>query len=217
MDLKYVIQFIENGKDYLFSAAELYKILLSFDRKYSKEEDFFKAVYQIAEKEALKKQEASTEEIFDLTAAIKTELAPILPKIKFHEMSDKFLSEFVVAKGILSRDGGMHAHDITVRITNADKILTGTFKDDFNIFDGVKNVKNGYSKVLQKTKTKQRFFNLKYPIPKTPNNDGIVNVKFHTSVSPSDYLIAELKSGNSNFEITPGAHTLISATRNKMF
>uniref|UniRef100_A0A914PHT8 Uncharacterized protein n=1 Tax=Panagrolaimus davidi TaxID=227884 RepID=A0A914PHT8_9BILA len=147
-------------------------------------------------------------------------------------MNDKFLSEFVVAKGILSRDGGMHAHDITVRITNADKILTGTFKDDFNIFDAVKNARNGYSKVLQKTKTKQRFFNLKYPIPKTPSTvqkmkgaewyfcldaDGIVNVKFHTMVSASDYLIAELKSGNSNFEITPGAHTLLSATRNKMF
>uniref|UniRef100_A0A914QL42 BTB domain-containing protein n=1 Tax=Panagrolaimus davidi TaxID=227884 RepID=A0A914QL42_9BILA len=232
MDLEYVIQFIENGKDYLFSVAELYKILLSFDRKYSKEEDFFKVVYQIAEKEALKKQEASAEEIFDLTAAIKTELAPILPKLKFHEMSDKFLTKFVVAKGILSRDAGMHVHDITVEIRNAGKILTGTFKDDFNIFDGVKIARNGYSKVLQKSKTKQRFFNLKYPIPETPSTVqkmkgaewylclddlGIVNVKFHTMVSASDYLIAELKSGNSNFEITPGVHTLLSATRNKMF
>uniref|UniRef100_A0AC35GAF9 Uncharacterized protein n=1 Tax=Panagrolaimus sp. PS1159 TaxID=55785 RepID=A0AC35GAF9_9BILA len=148
------------------------------------------------------------------------------------ETDEKFLTEFVAAKGILSRDDGMHAHDICVQIRNADKILTGTFKDDFKIFDRVQKWEYGYTKISHKSETKQRFFNLKCSIPSTPSTvqkmkgcqwylclekDGVVTVKFHTMIANTDYLIAELKSANSDFRIVSGRYTYLTATRGNMF
>uniref|UniRef100_A0AC35GSP4 BTB domain-containing protein n=1 Tax=Panagrolaimus sp. PS1159 TaxID=55785 RepID=A0AC35GSP4_9BILA len=211
MSEKFLIEFFYEDKDFLFSAAELYKILLSLKRSPNQEEAFFKTLYQLAEKEALKKQEKSDEEIFDLSGAIKAELAPFLPQIKFYEMSEKFLIEFVV------------------QVRNADKILTGTFKDNFNMFD---RVQNGNAKVLHRAKTVQKFSKLKCKIPTTPsivhkmkgaewylclNTDGTVAVKFHKMIATTDYLIAELKSPNSDFNITLGIHTFLTVTRKKMF
>uniref|UniRef100_A0A914P0Q4 Uncharacterized protein n=1 Tax=Panagrolaimus davidi TaxID=227884 RepID=A0A914P0Q4_9BILA len=105
----------------------------------------------------------------NLQKGIKAELTGILSNINYRVMDLKYIIQFIVAKGILSRDGEMHARDMSVEIRNAGKILTGTFKDDFNIFDGVKNYNDGYSEVSHKCKSKQRFFDLKCPIPKTPS------------------------------------------------
>uniref|UniRef100_A0AC35F602 Uncharacterized protein n=1 Tax=Panagrolaimus sp. PS1159 TaxID=55785 RepID=A0AC35F602_9BILA len=98
MSLEYINEKIV-GKKFLFSSSELYKYLLYSKRTREQEEEFFKAVYELAEEYALKKQETILSENFDLKAAVKEELNGIIPKIKFSSMKLDFLVDFVVKKG----------------------------------------------------------------------------------------------------------------------
>lgn len=119
-----------------------------------------------------------------------------------------------------------------VKIQTADKILTGTFKDDFGFYDKYQHARYGHTTVKQKSETKQRFTNLTFNIPTIPSTvkkmkgaewflclerDRVFTVKFHTKIAAGDYLIAELKSPKSDFVITAGTPTRISATRVKIF
>uniref|UniRef100_A0AC35FEB4 BTB domain-containing protein n=1 Tax=Panagrolaimus sp. PS1159 TaxID=55785 RepID=A0AC35FEB4_9BILA len=94
MSLEYINDKIVRKK-FLFSASELYKYLLNSKRTHEKEEEFFKAVYELAEEYALKKQEIILSENFDLKAAVKEELNEIIPKVKFSSMKLDFLADFV--------------------------------------------------------------------------------------------------------------------------
>jgi hypothetical protein len=72
---------------------------LNSKRTREPEEEFFKAVCELAEGYALKKQETILSENFDLKAAVKEELIEIIPKVKFSSMKLDFLADFVVKKG----------------------------------------------------------------------------------------------------------------------
>uniref|UniRef100_A0A914PL88 BTB domain-containing protein n=1 Tax=Panagrolaimus davidi TaxID=227884 RepID=A0A914PL88_9BILA len=98
MNLQFFYEFIIE-KTVLFSASELYKMLRDCQRDVNHEQQYLKALYTVAEKEVLEKQKVTRNK---LNEAIKKELSEFLPNVKFHLMTDEFLKDFVVAKGIIT-------------------------------------------------------------------------------------------------------------------
>uniref|UniRef100_A0A914PQ69 BTB domain-containing protein n=1 Tax=Panagrolaimus davidi TaxID=227884 RepID=A0A914PQ69_9BILA len=101
INLQFLNEFIIE-KTFLFSASELYKMLRDCQRDVNHEQQYLKALYTVAEKEVLEKQKATSNTKFKLNEAIKKELSEFLPNVKFHLMTDEFLKDFVVAKGIIT-------------------------------------------------------------------------------------------------------------------
>uniref|UniRef100_A0A914PQ78 BTB domain-containing protein n=1 Tax=Panagrolaimus davidi TaxID=227884 RepID=A0A914PQ78_9BILA len=58
-------------------------------------------IYKWSENQAIKKQQLSNDETFDIKDAIKTEMHELLPYLQFKKMKLKFLNEFVVQRGFL--------------------------------------------------------------------------------------------------------------------
>uniref|UniRef100_A0AC34FWZ8 BTB domain-containing protein n=1 Tax=Panagrolaimus sp. ES5 TaxID=591445 RepID=A0AC34FWZ8_9BILA len=89
--------FFEKGFD--LSPAELAEYFLS-NPQY-RLEDSFKQVYELAEKQAIKKQEKFPEDSFNLHDATNAFLIEVLPHVDFCKMRPRFLTDFVVEKGYL--------------------------------------------------------------------------------------------------------------------
>uniref|UniRef100_A0AC34FAQ3 BTB domain-containing protein n=1 Tax=Panagrolaimus sp. ES5 TaxID=591445 RepID=A0AC34FAQ3_9BILA len=94
MKLEYVIENIVD-KRFLFTVPVLYELLLKCKRSDDQEELFFKAVYELAEKNVTEKQEEDLVPNFDLKTAVKEELMKFLSYFKFNLMSLEFLTDFV--------------------------------------------------------------------------------------------------------------------------
>uniref|UniRef100_A0AC35FCF2 BTB domain-containing protein n=1 Tax=Panagrolaimus sp. PS1159 TaxID=55785 RepID=A0AC35FCF2_9BILA len=77
---------------------ELHETLLNV--KKLEKEDAFKIVYQLAEKQVLKKQRSSPVENFHLFNSVKEELEEVLDNVSFYLMEVKFLMDFVVEREI---------------------------------------------------------------------------------------------------------------------
>uniref|UniRef100_A0AC34G124 BTB domain-containing protein n=1 Tax=Panagrolaimus sp. ES5 TaxID=591445 RepID=A0AC34G124_9BILA len=92
-------------KGFLLSPAEMYRI-------FKIREEPFKTVVELAERQALKKQEMSSDTAsFDLVDSVKADLACVVPHVKFYEMDKSFLTNFVAAKGIISEYQANHVYD----------------------------------------------------------------------------------------------------------
>uniref|UniRef100_A0A914Z0V0 BTB domain-containing protein n=1 Tax=Panagrolaimus superbus TaxID=310955 RepID=A0A914Z0V0_9BILA len=94
MPLDFIISFILPDKTFLFSTSQLYGMLIT-SRRYLQEEAFFKAIYGLAEKEALEKQKGSSDDDFDVESAIKSALVDILHSVKFEDMNLDFVIKFI--------------------------------------------------------------------------------------------------------------------------
>uniref|UniRef100_A0A914P904 BTB domain-containing protein n=1 Tax=Panagrolaimus davidi TaxID=227884 RepID=A0A914P904_9BILA len=177
-------------------------------RKYEVfEEEFFKTMYEVAEKSVLKKQKNNSNETFNEKDAIKEELAKFLPKIRFYLMDKKFLKDSVV------------------EITNEKCTLNGIFEDNLNISNAVG--KNSVE-IFSYKELKQRFIRFKFPRPSTPSGlikkngiqwylclewDGILAAKHQSLITETDFLIAELSYVYNNFRITKNTNTYLKITR----
>uniref|UniRef100_A0A914ZAX3 Uncharacterized protein n=1 Tax=Panagrolaimus superbus TaxID=310955 RepID=A0A914ZAX3_9BILA len=171
-----------------------------------------------------------TEDVFNVAEEIKNRLTEYIPFVDFYKMSQAFLVDFVAAKGFTSVEQALHAHYICVEIKNGDNTLTGTFKDDFKLYDQVRGYEYGRTKITHHSEVKQRFFKLKFKIPSIPSTvtkmkgvewylcleqDGVVTVKNHNFLANTDYLICELYA-KDDFRLL-GKSTMISASRHKIF
>uniref|UniRef100_A0A914YF64 Uncharacterized protein n=1 Tax=Panagrolaimus superbus TaxID=310955 RepID=A0A914YF64_9BILA len=94
MNLKFVVEFVV-VKRFLFSVQQLYDLLIKCQRNANQEEIFFKAVYMLAEKSVMEKQEVNLAENFDMKSAVKEEMMKYLYHFKFSLMSLEFLTDFV--------------------------------------------------------------------------------------------------------------------------
>uniref|UniRef100_A0A914PWG7 BTB domain-containing protein n=1 Tax=Panagrolaimus davidi TaxID=227884 RepID=A0A914PWG7_9BILA len=215
-------------KGFFLSPDELKKFFLSYRADGENEENVVKAAYELAKKQALKKQKLILDgQSFNVADSIKADLAGIIPQIKFCEMKKLFLMDFVVANGILSEE------QADFQIENNGNTISGVFKDSFGIreklqmrtysrYDTKQNSSNSNRKI--------RYTGLKFPIPSTSatvekmkggqwylclEEDGILTFKYHTLVQRSDYLIAEMKS-DKEFVLNPNHRTRLTARFNNI-
>uniref|UniRef100_A0AC35GW09 Uncharacterized protein n=1 Tax=Panagrolaimus sp. PS1159 TaxID=55785 RepID=A0AC35GW09_9BILA len=97
---------VENGFD--LTPAEFCSVYIKLCRgdfyyRY-REKSYFKDVYFLAEKQALKKQEMDPDENFNLYDSVKALLSKVIPLVEFSKMDKTFVMDFVVAKGILTKE-----------------------------------------------------------------------------------------------------------------
>uniref|UniRef100_A0AC35FWR3 BACK domain-containing protein n=1 Tax=Panagrolaimus sp. PS1159 TaxID=55785 RepID=A0AC35FWR3_9BILA len=224
MSIDFLMNFVvENGFD--LTPAEfnaVYKKLCGGGfglRYYYGEKSYFKDVYFLAKKQALKKQEMDFDENFSLADSVKSILSKVIPLVEFSKMDKTFVMDFVVAKGILTKEEAIF-------VKNDSKVITGVFKDDIGIGRTI-GLKSRYY-ITQSSDKIIRFLDLKFRMPKTPSivkktdgiewylcleADEILTFKHHTIVNSSDYLLAEMKS-ETDFSLTPNETTTIQANFN---
>uniref|UniRef100_A0AC34G6P4 Uncharacterized protein n=1 Tax=Panagrolaimus sp. ES5 TaxID=591445 RepID=A0AC34G6P4_9BILA len=225
-----LIKFSKMSREFLINFVIEKGFFLSSDEMLHMYSDYaFESTYELAAKQALKKQEMFPEENFNLINSIKASLVKVIPQIKFFKMEKNFLMDFVVAKGIITEEQANHVFDTRVQIKNNDKTISASFNDDvLGIRAAVAKKKSCH--VTRQNTTKIRFQTLKFKVPKTPSTvskmkgcewylcletDGILNFKHHSIVQKSDYLIAEMKS-SEEFELTAGATTYLNACYNNV-
>uniref|UniRef100_A0A914PWT4 BTB domain-containing protein n=1 Tax=Panagrolaimus davidi TaxID=227884 RepID=A0A914PWT4_9BILA len=189
----------------------------------------FKQIYELAEKQALQKQKMSSEgENFNIVDSIKADLSEVLPIVKFYKMEQNFLTNFVVAKGIITAEQARHVNDIRVCITNNGKLITGVFNGDIGIRRAIER-RRTYN-ITRRNTTVIRFADYKFPILSTPSTvaktdgidwylcleeDAFFALKHRTKIEESDYLLAEMKSENG-FSLTPDKETSLEARYNNL-
>uniref|UniRef100_A0AC35FZ08 Uncharacterized protein n=1 Tax=Panagrolaimus sp. PS1159 TaxID=55785 RepID=A0AC35FZ08_9BILA len=93
------------AKGFLLYPAEFAEIL--YYKGYHKV-DF---VYELAEKQALKKQEMFPNENFNLTNSIKADLSRVISNTEWYKMKKSVLMDFFVAKGIITKEQASHVCD----------------------------------------------------------------------------------------------------------
>uniref|UniRef100_A0A914PLH9 Uncharacterized protein n=1 Tax=Panagrolaimus davidi TaxID=227884 RepID=A0A914PLH9_9BILA len=142
-------------------------------------------------------------------------------------MKRSFVMEFVVPKDILTEAEADRFYFTRISVKNGSKIITGDFKDDIGVGRTIEpqspyNITRSSDKII-------RFLDLKFRMPKTPSivkkthgiewylsldEDGVLSLKHHTMVYPSDYLLAEMNS-ETEFSLTPNQTTTIQAIFNR--
>uniref|UniRef100_A0AC34FB58 BTB domain-containing protein n=1 Tax=Panagrolaimus sp. ES5 TaxID=591445 RepID=A0AC34FB58_9BILA len=98
MTVKFLSDFVVERK-FTFSFARLHDYLLNC-RQY-KNEEAFKAVYQLAEKQVMLKQKSSIDAKFCLINAVKKELIEVISKVEFSKMNVEFWMNFAIEKGFV--------------------------------------------------------------------------------------------------------------------
>uniref|UniRef100_A0A914Z3S0 Uncharacterized protein n=1 Tax=Panagrolaimus superbus TaxID=310955 RepID=A0A914Z3S0_9BILA len=217
-------------KGFVLSPTEMLYVSFNHEAKDVQQQIAFKKTYELAKKQALKIQELFPEENFNLVDSIKGYLIDVIPHAEFSRMPKSFITDFVVANGIISEEQANHIFDIRVKIKNYGKIVNGIIKedDDIGIRGAIEKMK--FCKMTRQSTTKIRFLKLKFTIPLTPSfvqkmkgcewylcleSDGILTFKHHSIVQISDYLLAEMKS-NAKFQLTPGKTTFLFARFNNV-
>uniref|UniRef100_A0A914QPJ6 Uncharacterized protein n=1 Tax=Panagrolaimus davidi TaxID=227884 RepID=A0A914QPJ6_9BILA len=197
---------------------------------FGNDEDVFKAVYCLAEKQALQKQKMITSEgeNFNVADSIKADLSEVIPKVKFFNMTRKFLMDFVVSRGVITEDEANTFCDTVIKVKHYGKIIRGTFNDTLDIRSAIR--KQNSCNFSQLNNTQIRFLDLKFPIPSNPSTvekmkgvefylcletDGILTLKNYSVVQRSDYLIAEMKP-KSKFQIIPNEATFLTTRHNNV-
>uniref|UniRef100_A0A914QTS0 BTB domain-containing protein n=1 Tax=Panagrolaimus davidi TaxID=227884 RepID=A0A914QTS0_9BILA len=216
MTFDFLINFVVE-KGFFLSSDELEKFFcFRFDCE--NEEDYIKSVYQLAEKQALKKQKMIPGgQSFSVADSIKADLAGIIPRIKFFKLKKSFLMDFVVEKGILSEEQANCVFYSRIQIQHNGNTVTGVFKDDFGILKEFNKRHPFQLCTKQGSDKKIRYDRLKVRRPTTPaaltkmkgvawylclEEDGILTFKHHSIVQRSDYLISEMNSENE-FVLNP--------------
>uniref|UniRef100_A0A914PMD8 BTB domain-containing protein n=1 Tax=Panagrolaimus davidi TaxID=227884 RepID=A0A914PMD8_9BILA len=210
MTYDFLINFVVE-KGFFLSSDELEKFSCYFRVDCENEESFVKAVYELAEKQALKKQKMIPDgQSFSVADSIKADLAGIIPKIKFNKLKKSFLIDFVVANGILSEEQANCVFLIRIEITQKGNTITGVFDDNFGFRKKVERHTYPFN-TRQGSNKKIRYSRLKFLRPSTPaaltkmkgvawylclEEDGILTFKHHSIVQRSDYLISEMNSEN---------------------
>uniref|UniRef100_A0A914P913 BTB domain-containing protein n=1 Tax=Panagrolaimus davidi TaxID=227884 RepID=A0A914P913_9BILA len=225
MSQKFLMNFLVE-KGFHFSPNDLEDL---YGTLYNRDEDAnFKLIYELAEKQALQKQKMSSDgENFNIADSVKADLAEVLPLVKFYKMKQKFLTNFVVAKGIITAEQASHVNDIIVFITNNGKRITGVFNGDIGIRRAIEGTVR-YNATRRNTAV-IRFVD-KFLIPSSPSTvaktDGIdwylcleedtfLALKHRSKIDESDYLLAEMKSENG-FSLIPDEETLLQARFNNL-
>uniref|UniRef100_A0AC34GB63 Uncharacterized protein n=1 Tax=Panagrolaimus sp. ES5 TaxID=591445 RepID=A0AC34GB63_9BILA len=199
----------------------------------------FRDVYKWAECQALKKQNESNDEVFDLKTAVKMELTEILPLFEFSRMSKEFLTEFLVGNGIISVEKIAKIHKVYVTIRNNGKLIAGSFDDESGIFDDF-ICKNGQNNWMNRVTPGTHNLNIDdkfYMKPSKPSTfskntdrfstswylcikrNGTLALKHRSAVFSGDYLLAKMKPPdldiNVDFSLERQHITSVKARRAK--
>uniref|UniRef100_A0AC34GCE8 Uncharacterized protein n=1 Tax=Panagrolaimus sp. ES5 TaxID=591445 RepID=A0AC34GCE8_9BILA len=193
-------------KGFIIYPRDLYAFFKECRTRYGNENDAFKAVYEVAEKQAARKQQTSNEDMIILSDFVKNELIKLHRDIDYRAMTKQFLMDYVVRKGFITRSTALNFAGVCVEIKSQQKVIRGFFKDIYGIYDLLQP--NGHKFPVRNDKL-QRYTTLKkLQIPKWPpvvqkmkgvhwylcrENDGALAVKHQTMIHSSDYLIAEMK------------------------
>uniref|UniRef100_A0AC34FT65 BTB domain-containing protein n=1 Tax=Panagrolaimus sp. ES5 TaxID=591445 RepID=A0AC34FT65_9BILA len=232
MDPEFLLDFVvENG--FFLSPAEFSEAFLT--QSFS-----FQDIYELAEKQALKKQEMYAEESFNLRDSISASLVDVMPNVKFSTMSFEVLMTFVFSNQIISKEQANQVSETLVEIKNDGKIITGVFKDVHRIRryleSHVHRIRRFLESCHQRARNVKRqnislirFPQLKFPVPSTPStvekmkgvdwyfclDDGVFAFKNYSAVRTDDYLIAEMKSAEE-FQLVPGETTYLTVRFNNL-
>uniref|UniRef100_A0A914P0I8 BACK domain-containing protein n=1 Tax=Panagrolaimus davidi TaxID=227884 RepID=A0A914P0I8_9BILA len=88
--------------DFLNADKSIIKEIVAMESNLSKyHELMFQCIYEWSENQAIKKQQLSNDETFNMKDAIKTEMQELLPNIQFKKMKLTFLKDYIVPKGFL--------------------------------------------------------------------------------------------------------------------
>uniref|UniRef100_A0AC35G9J1 BTB domain-containing protein n=1 Tax=Panagrolaimus sp. PS1159 TaxID=55785 RepID=A0AC35G9J1_9BILA len=187
-------------------------------------------IYELAEKQALQNQKMSSDgENFNTADSIKADLAEVLLFVRFYKMKQYFLTNFIVAKGIITEEQASHVNDIRVSITNNGKLITGVFNGDIG---GIRRAieRSGTYNIARRNTTVIRIVDYMFLIPSTPSivkktfctvwylcleKNGFVTLKHLSKIEESDYILAEMKSENG-FSLTPDKETSLKACFNNL-
>uniref|UniRef100_A0AC35FGD0 BTB domain-containing protein n=1 Tax=Panagrolaimus sp. PS1159 TaxID=55785 RepID=A0AC35FGD0_9BILA len=115
-------------KEFLFSHTQLCKALSKSEKQTKLEEQkAFQKVYELAEMEAIKKQQLTTDEMIDLNDIIKAEMSQFLNNFHYsYNMSFGFLIEFIVPKAFLFPVKKLYCMLSTVAENKDQEILFNT-------------------------------------------------------------------------------------------
>uniref|UniRef100_A0AC34FY73 Chromosomal replication initiator protein DnaA n=1 Tax=Panagrolaimus sp. ES5 TaxID=591445 RepID=A0AC34FY73_9BILA len=95
-------------KGFIIYPRDLYAFFKECRIRYGNENDAFKAVYEVAEKQAARKQQTSSEDIIILSDFVKNELVKLRRDIDYRSMTKQFLMDYVVRKGFITRSTALN-------------------------------------------------------------------------------------------------------------
>uniref|UniRef100_A0A914YV02 Uncharacterized protein n=1 Tax=Panagrolaimus superbus TaxID=310955 RepID=A0A914YV02_9BILA len=111
MSFEFLTNFVVE-KGFVLSPTELRQFFcIRIKNCFKSLEDDIKVTYELAEKQALKKQEMFPEENFNLRDEINALLVDVIPRVKFSIIDNTFLTDFGVANGIISEEQADHIFD----------------------------------------------------------------------------------------------------------
>uniref|UniRef100_A0AC35G2F6 BTB domain-containing protein n=1 Tax=Panagrolaimus sp. PS1159 TaxID=55785 RepID=A0AC35G2F6_9BILA len=224
--IKNGINLVESD-EFLETSKSIVEKIVRLEDRFVSEEKLFEKIYEWAENRVKKKQAESIDQNIILNNEIKSELAAIVPFIKFKEMALNFLHKFVVKRGFLfSYDELSKILDfvyyndvlgnsflVKVKITNSngESISCMRTQIDSDIVKNIKSLKNRPADISSGQWISWRESKIR--CPSTPSQieirDGIewylccwnggIGV---TSSTVSRYVLAEMIPETSGFKIT---------------
>uniref|UniRef100_A0A914QKK6 BTB domain-containing protein n=1 Tax=Panagrolaimus davidi TaxID=227884 RepID=A0A914QKK6_9BILA len=211
---------------FLNANKSMIKEIVAMESNFSKyHEKLFQTVYEWSKYQAIKKQQLSNEESFNIKDAIKTEMEELLPNIQFKKMNVTFLKDYVAKREFLFTADELanilknSNLDARVKITNSNGQaifgdISGKQKYEIEIIKSLngRESDNERSYLLHwvtyslrpssplKKRTGIQWY--LFYFENSYNEINVIGVGNHRDIEPDCDLIAELFA-ETDFEITP--------------